>query len=53
MIKIDRNYAFSGLNLTQRELKYSIFANWGKIVYPGKCVALGECYAKNAVKDFG
>jgi len=45
MIEIDRNNAFS-------ELKYSIFANWGKIVYPGKCLALRKCYAKNPVKDF-
>ena len=38
--------------MTQRELKYSIFANWGKIMYPGKWVALGKGYAKNPVKDF-
>ena len=41
-----------GWNLTQRELKYSIFTNRGIIVHPGKCVALGECYPKNPAKDF-
>ena len=38
--------------MTQRELKYSIFAIPGKFVYLGKCVALRMCYAKNSVKDF-
>ena len=53
MIKIDKYNAFSGLRFDrERELKYSIFTNRGKILYLEKCAALGKRYAKNAVKDF-
>ena len=53
MIKIDRNNAFSGLKFDTEGAKIQFFfANWSRIVHPGKCVALGKGYAKNPVKDF-
>ena len=39
-----------GWNRTQRELQYSIFANRGTIVYPGRSAALGKGYARTQWK---
>ena len=41
MIKINSNIAFSG-QIFDRELKYSIFTDRGKILNIGKCVADGK-----------